>query len=365
MGRVIVASAGSGKTQWMVESAGGSKSGRVLVTTYTRANTASIVARFGHVFGAIPKGVEVASWFSFLIRDAIRPYQRAVVKGRIGTICPVSGVSQTWSRRGEAGYFVDRTNRIYSDKLSDFATFVDGETSGAVVNRIRKLYRTIYIDEAQDMSGYDLEFVELLLKGGVNVVMVGDCRQATYATNQSRKNKKFRGEAIILKFQEWERKGLCDLESRNYSFRCNQEICNVADRVFPDYSATESRQSEESGHDGVFVVRTADLDAYLSAYSPQALRYDRRTKAGGMTIMNYGYSKGLEFERVLVLPNGKVKGFLRSGSGAGLVSSTACKLYVAITRAKYSLAFLYDGSIGLTGVPVWSPSDVQESARIV
>lgn len=355
MSRVLVAGAGSGKTQWIVEDAAAQAGQRVLITTYTRANTGSIQKRLERQFGVVPGHVSVASWFSFLLRDGVRPYQRAVSSQRVSTIRPISGTSKTYAKRGTKRYYLDGQGRAYTDKVSDLAVFIDRATNGAVSERIRRVYGSVYIDEAQDMAGYDLDFVEGLMRSGVRVVLVGDPRQSTYVTTQARKNRKYRGEAITDKFREWHSEDLCDWEDRSFSWRCNQKICNVADTVFTGYAATESRNLEVTGHDGVFSVREEHLAAYVARFAPQGLRYDRRTNARGVPAMNFGYSKGLEFDRVLILPNKGLRKWLETGDGSKLAASTASKLYVAVTRARSSVAFLHDGGVGIDGIEEWVP----------
>ena len=65
--------------------------------------------------------------------------------------------------------------------------------------------------------------------------------------------------------------------------------------------------------------------------------------------MNFGQAKGLNFERVLILPNGPIKKFLKTGDIKKVEKSRA-KFYVALTRARYSVAFLYDDEVNLEGI---------------
>ena len=66
-------------------------------------------------------------------------------------------------------------------------------------------------------------------------------------------------------------------------------------------------------HDGVFLVASSNVDAYMAAYSPQALRYLGKTMCGPYRAMNFGESKGLTFDRVLIYPHGKPVSWLTSG----------------------------------------------------
>jgi DNA helicase-2/ATP-dependent DNA helicase PcrA len=70
--------------------------------------------------------------------------------------------------------------------------------------------------------------------------------------------------------------------------------------------------------------------------------------------MNFGESKGLTFERVLIYPHGPARSWLALDV-ISHVEKSATKMYVAITRAKYSVAFVFDGKT--CGVPAarWVP----------
>lgn len=57
-------------------------------------------------------------------------------------------------------------------------------------------------------------------------------------------------------------------------------------------------------------------------------------------VMNYGSSKGMDFDRVLIYPTEWFIKWLINGDS--LAITTLSKLYVAITRAKQSVAIIYD-----------------------
>ncbi len=50
------------------------------------------------------------------------------------------------------------------------------------------------------------------MKSQAKIVLVGDHRQATYTTNDSRKNKKFARANVVEKFKQWEKDGLCAID---------------------------------------------------------------------------------------------------------------------------------------------------------
>ena len=70
--KLIIAAAGSGKTAFLVEKAKKIKDENVLITTYTEANEAEIRNKFK---GWTPKNITIITWFSFLLKHGVRPYQ--------------------------------------------------------------------------------------------------------------------------------------------------------------------------------------------------------------------------------------------------------------------------------------------------
>jgi len=77
-------------------------------------------------------------------------------------------------------------------------------------------------------------------------------------------------------------------------------------------------------------------------YTPTVMRHDVRTDCKGYPAINFGDSKGKTFDRVLIFPNGPIKSFLSSGNIDKITA--APKYYVAFTRARFSVAFAYDGA---------------------
>lgn len=342
--KIIIASAGGRKTSALVENAINCKDSRILITTYTRENLATITEYIFRKNGCIPKHLTVNSWFSFLLIEGVRPYQQNIIpKTRITSIdfdnkpTPRKGVTKS-ERPGE--YFLNNQKYIYQDRVTDFICFCDDKTNGAVIKRLEKIYDHIFIDEMQDLSGWDLTFVEKLLDSSIVLTLVGDPRQSTYYTNRSRKNKSQKGINIANWARDLESKNKCIVEEWCDCYRSNQAICDFADELFPELPKTKSINNEITGHDGIFLVQPNEVHDYINQFSPKILRYDRRNKTMGYPAMNIGVSKGKTFDRILIFPTGPMKKYLKTKDLALVGDIT--KLYVAVTRAKYSVGFVMD-----------------------
>jgi superfamily I DNA/RNA helicase len=244
---------------------------------------------------------------------------------------------------------------IYSDKISKFVLRCNENSGGAVIGRLCKIYSHIFIDEVQDLAGYDLELLKLLFKASSNILLVGDPRQGTYSTNSSAKNKKYKKAAIINFFEDDSLKIEKDTTSLTINFRCNEAICNLSNKLFSDLPSTTSGNTNTTNHDGVFLVREVDINEYLKTYSPVQLRENIKTEVNkNYRVMNFGESKGLSFDRVLIYPTNPILNWL-SDNNSELAPTSRSKLYVALTRARYSVGIIcnYLDSINLSGINKW------------
>ncbi len=351
---IVIAAAGSGKTTHIVKETLQSEE-RVAIVTYTQNNESEIKKKFQRENGVVPDRATVVTWFSFLLADWIRPYGNFTYEPRVEGIIFVNGRSTPGVSKSKMKYFIGPGHRVYTDKISEFALICNSKSNERVVSRLTNIYQHIYIDEVQDLAGYDLELLELLFHSQICVTLVGDPRQATYKTNHSPKNSQYGGAEVVDKFEEWETNGLCRIDHRSLSHRCIQSICKIADSIYPNAPETISHNSTTSEHDGLFFVRKCDVHDYISKYQPAILRQDKRTKTHGYSALNFGASKGLTFRNVLIYPSGPLKKMLKSGNTSHLSRTSAAKIYVAITRAEHSVVFVYDGMSEISVIQRWYP----------
>lgn len=358
--KLIIAAAGSGKTTHLVKEALKVTDAKVLITTYTEANEKEIVKKFYKLKGCIPENITIQTWFSFLIQHGVKPYQSVIYNGKIKGLFLVnekSGFRYLGRNRqpvyfGEddpENYYFSKSQLIYSDKLSKFVVKANELTGGNVIRRIGKIYSHIFIDEVQDMAGYDLEIIKLLFSLTSNVLLVGDPRQVTYHTHDEAKYKKYTDGNIMefVKCECSEYSVKIDDTTLNKTFRNNQPICEFANSIYSNFKPCEFVEHEPTGHDGVFFISPKDIDTYLSVYQPMQLRDTRKTVVNAMyPAMNLGESKGLTFERVLIYPTSKMIDWILDHNKEMKFSSKS-KFYVGVTRAKHSVAIVFDNKKGI------------------
>lgn len=342
--RVIIACAGSGKTTRLVDEALANRHRRVAMVTYTNNNAREIITRFGQRNSGVPKHVDVMTWFGFLLRECARPYQRAkYTEKRIESLLFVNEQSVKYVKETDTGrHYFANGELIYSDKIAKFVIKCEAKAAQAVTARLGQIYTDVFIDEFQDLAGWDLEVIRMLLQSGIRVTLVGDPRQHIYSTNPSQKNKQYLGIRVVNLVDKWEKDGLCSIERMSATHRCNEPICEFSNMLWPGMDAMTSLRIDTTAHDGVFLVAENLVKEYIERFKPQVLRHDRRVKTYGYEALNFGLAKGLQFSRVLIVPTEPIKKYLQS-SDLRHVEKSRDKLHVAITRAWHSVAFVYDG----------------------
>lgn len=364
--KLIVAAAGAGKTTFLVNESLKLENERVLITTYTQANEAEIRKKIIEVNQCIPPNITIQTWFSFLLQHGVRPFQGGLyekeIKGLIlvnnksGLKYYVNGKPIYFSEEKEfERYYFSKEIKIYSDKISKFVFRSNANSGGSVIERLCKIYSHIFIDEVQDLAGYDLELLKLLFKAHSNILLVGDPRQGTYSTNSSAKNKQYKKAAIVNFFEDDSLGIETDFTSLTINYRCNEPICNLSNKLYPNLPFVTSGNKEITSHDGVFLVRSSDVNEYLKTYFPVQLRENIKTKVNdNYKSMNFGESKGLSFERVIIYPTIPILTWF-ANNNIDLAPTSRSKLYVAMTRAKYSVGIIcdYSENINIHGIEKW------------
>lgn len=372
--KLIISSAGSGKTTFLVREALKLVEKKVLITTYTEANEKEIRRKFIEERGYVPRNVIIQTWFSFLIQHGIKPFQGLMnvdlydrdIRGML-LVSSQSGIKYR-SKMGFPVMFKEDKNfdkhyfskeyKIYSDKISKFICNLSSKDSGNTFNRISRIFDHVMIDEVQDFAGNDLEIIKLLMKNCSSVTMVGDPRQVTYLTHIEAKHKPYRkgriAEFLKEKCKSLIKDGIDELTLKD-SHRCPPSICNYASELYPDYSPTTSCgccNVVPNRHEGVFLVKPDHVVDYLKLYKPIQMRWDQRVKTHlDFESINFGESKGSTFDRVLIYPTEAMRDWILNNK-IKLSDGARAKFYVGLTRAKYSVAivFDYDNTIDYPGL---------------
>jgi len=339
-----MSAAGSGKTWGICNEAlsvVSDQSKHVLIMTYTNKGVDTVNIEIEKQNGGMQSyRIVVRSWFQFLMTEMLKPYQSFIIEiNKLKSFDFSDRYDQVnYRKKGDPlRYLSSCRSYVKKDNASELAVYLNKISNGIVVRRLEDIYSHIYIDEFQDMAGYDVDIVKLLFNSSVSITCVGDNKQATYATHSTRKNKKTTGKNLWNFCAEVQKKGLAVINESMQSRRFNNDICTFANSIYPNAQNATTCMTETTGHDGVFIIERANVLSYYAYFKPNVLKYDKRIDTCNLHALNFGVCKGMTFERVLIFTNGPLSGFL---SGKKLKSPE--KYYVAVTRPRFSLTLVVD-----------------------
>lgn len=306
--KVIMAAAGAGKT-WgicreVIEETKKTNK-KILITTYTNKGVESIEKEYKKQNdGVIDKNIVIQTWFQFLLSELVKPYQRSILN-EYNVIKSIDFNKQygfiNYAKRGTRNHYITKNNDILSNTVSEFVIDSNKNTQGKVIERLEEVYSRIYIDEIQDLAGEDLELLKLLFDSKVYIECVGDYKQSTYTTHNSKKNKKQTGLNIIDYFRELEKENKIELYFNKKTRRFGKEICAFSNEIFEDSEdAIESDVDYNQENMGVYLIENKDAELYYKKYKPTVLKYDVKTQDIPYTSLNFGQCKGSKPREVLM-----------------------------------------------------------------
>lgn len=353
--------AGSGKTSSIVESIANGTNDNSACVTYTIRNQRELSSRLGRaVIGRSPRYV-VFGWFPFIVHQLIAPYLPLVNHLYSFNEMRSLNYDAQWrdvgkQKKDTKDYYLDPDSRLYAFRASDLAIYLDDLSGGAVIDRITQIFDSFYFDEFQDFSGYDLDILGRLIARANQVHLFGDHRQSTYSTHREIKNKKFNQTGILSWAEQLSKHPTVTLTQNQKSFRCNQAICDLAHSISPANtpSPVSLQPMARRDHTGIFGVLEDDLDTYTQKYNPVVLRWNSKSRPELPSAFNFGESKGSTFDDVLIIPTKDIAQKCRTETWESLTPTTQAKLYVAVTRARHSVAFLIPSARDFKIGRVWS-----------
>ncbi|MGM0338849.1 RNA helicase [Enterococcus sp. AZ007] len=327
--KLIHAVAGSGKTRSIIDSLDTEK--RTAIITYTTANQEELKKRITHKFGYIPDNIHVFGLFQFLYNFCIRP---------TGLFPSISGfILPTPSKK--TNYYAPYTQGKYflSNMMSKF--LLDKKNTAGYLERIRMFFDCVYIDEVQDITSYDFDWILTLVDAGVNLFYFGDFYQKTFSSSRNgKKGSKVQSDYTIWQ-KEFEKKGFyVDTNTLQSSHRCPESVCNfISSGVGIPINSNKNKK-----YDVRELVDTSEIDLVMKNNLIKKLFYQKHYSYD-CNSQNWGDSKGLEFEDVCVVLNDTTYKKYKSNSLNELANSTKSKFYVACTRTLGNLYFIEEKKI--------------------
>lgn len=361
--KVLFAAAGNGKTYSICKQAKeiiNNSDKFVLLLSYTNEGVHSLENEYKKQnLGVLDNRIVIKSWYRFLLSEFIKPYQCLLklkykcYESEYDITLPENFISAiafyekdppTYYKKTHCQYYINKNNDIVANRTSQLAVLCNQDSDGKAISRIENIYSHIFIDELQDYAGWDLEIIKLLFQSQIEMLCVGDFKQATYRTNNSQKNKQYRDEKIKDFFVNLEKKRLCTISYSNATRRFNQEICNFINTIHNDKNAIVTSNSKleseiKINHIGVYLIDVKYLKQYCNYYHPIILRYNKNTKIEfyhECDVFNYGAVKGATYDRIVIIPVSTILPFIEKQKYI-TSSQTRAKFYVACTRAKHSV----------------------------
>ena len=275
--------------------------------------------------GSWPDNITLMTFFQFLYQFCYKPFlsDRYGARGIFFGPNPNRKLKQI-----QRAYYFTSTDYFYSNRLS---LFLDkAGVISDIQNRIKAYYDEFIIDEVQDISGRDFNFLEQLMDTNVNMLFVGDFFQHTYNTSldgNANKNLFDDQEKYMKRFLN---KGVIpDTTTLLKSWRCCQTICDYVSTNLG--IAIDSNRTDDASIQ--FVSDPIERERLLADNTIAKLHYKNSGKCGD-GHKNWGDTKGEDcYHDVCVMLNKGTMQKYNAGKLSDLAPLTRNKLYVAITRA--------------------------------
>ncbi|MCX2696158.1 AAA family ATPase [Ochrobactrum chromiisoli] len=333
---VIFAVAGAGKTSHLVNQLDAEK--RFLIITYTEANYENLRRRVLLQFGYMPPNIKIYTYFSFLHSFCYKPFLRAEKQTKGITFklpAPFPRYALADDRR-----FISPSRRVYSNRLAKFIE--QSKLMGDVIARVEKYFDVLFVDEVQDFSGHDFNFLIAISKAQLRITFVGDFFQHTFDTSlDGNVNSNLHSDYTSYKARFKNANLNVDTESLIKSYRCSKSVCDfITDKIGISIESHDGRETVVSYQDDADEVTRIFKDTdTVKLFLKEHHKYDCHSH-------NWGASKGIDrYQDVCVVLNPANVRAWQAGDFRNINAQTRNKLYVACSRARGSLTFVPESSL--------------------
>ncbi|MGL4949265.1 MAG: UvrD-helicase domain-containing protein [Anaeroplasmataceae bacterium] len=322
--RVIFATAGSGKTTYIINSL--CKEKRSLILTYTNNNYENLKLKILKKFDNIwPENITLMTYFVFLYRFCYKPFLSDEIKDKG---INYNSSKNLHSKRNDLNHYIDRNKQLYSNRLS--LLIEDKINIKDIENRITKYFDVLIIDEVQDISSSDFNLLKQFMKININHLYVGDFFQHIYNTSTNASVNKNLYKNIDSYEKEFSKNNFSiEKEILNKTWRCSNDICDfIKINLGIDINSNTNKHGIIEHVDDVIEINNIlDNDDIVKLHYQNSIKYGDNHK-------NWGETKGEDcYQDVCVLLNEKTHLAYLNNNLKSLPVTTRNKLYVAITRA--------------------------------
>lgn len=358
-GKIVLARAGSGKTYYIANDFDEKKS--VLLITFTNQNVENIKAELKLRFqGKIPNNIKVITYSRFIYSWLLRPVEKCLSFDNVKSVGvdinkkPVENSyppSPFYIKDTELGHYINlQNNRYYSGRMAKLVLKQKKNIWKIIENRLGILIDTIYVDEFQDFKGADYELLMMLMKSKkIDVISVGDFYQHSVAMSSERRGIPFKKGKEYLSEREFlkalPKSIILDTQSLISSRRVPQQVCNMIQKKL-NINIDSINKNEGTLAIITEVEKVKDL---LNDELCIKLVYNNSRKIPFQPCINWSYSKGDTYKRVLLVLTEKLDKFiLEDFTTSNMSQKTINELYVALTRSNNELYIckksIFDGA---------------------
>lgn len=334
--KIILSVAGSGKTTEIINNI--NYNDKTLIITYTENNYKNIKTKVIEKFNEVPRNIKIYKYFSFLYQFCFMPLKKGLyVKG-----IDFNQVNNRFLTSTKLNYYMNySTRKMYHSRLAKLCNEL---LFNDIINRIEKYFDNIYIDEIQDFSGHDFNFIMNLTKCKCNVLLVGDFFQHTYDTSRdgsTNRNLYNNLENYKNKIKELSPTLIIDDINFLKSKRCSIEVCNFIKKHFdikiePYYE--KSSQVKE-------ITNINEIKNIIDNNEIIKLFYKNNKRYNIKNTDNWGNSKGNTYKDVCVVLNKNTYSHYIKNNIKSLPMITRNKLYVACSRSLNNLFIISEETL--------------------
>ncbi|MBS6105469.1 UvrD-helicase domain-containing protein [Anaerococcus sp.] len=325
--RVIFAVAGSGKTSYIIDNLSLDK--KSLIITYTINNFYNIKKKILQKFnGEFPSNISVMTYFNFLYSFCYKPFLADKVRAKGITYESNELIS---IKKSDLKYYLTSSGYFFSNRLA--LSFEYFDIIDDIKKRIEKYFDELLIDEIQDISGRDFNFLLKIMESQVNILFVGDFFQHTYDTSRDGNvNKNLFKDYNSYKDKFVSNGFIVDDNTFDKSWRCNNKTCkfirdNLDIEIYSHHISDDNSRFQ-------YIDKESEIKEIFNDENIIKLHYSN-SKKYGYTHENWGDVKGEDcYKDICIILNEKTEKLLLDNSLDKLPAFTKNKLYVALTRAR-------------------------------
>lgn len=316
---MLQAVAGAGKTKYLVDNL--NETENVVIITYTEKNQEELRKSIIKKFKYEPQNIHVFGVFEFLYGFCYVPLQdKHGLEGL--SFDPVGYYNRSYHTSD---------GRIYSSRLSKYIM----DKKLPYLERINRFFDRLFIDEVQDLTADDFDWVMTLSNLEIPVTLVGDYYQSTFSSSRrGNKGKGIRSSYNNFKAAFVKNGFVFDDYTLLKSHRCSPSITSfIKDRLNIDMESHNNQDTTVKFiDDAETITKILENDSIIKLFYQDSKKYKIQSD-------NWGNVKGLTYEDVCVVLNATT---LKKYPDKlyDLAPTTLSKFYVACTRPSRHLYFI-------------------------